>query len=51
MADSRFIVGIDLGTTNSVLAWLDSEADELDPDAPAIRVMSRSEPPAVASGS
>ena len=37
MADSRFIVGIDLGTTNSVLAWLDTSAG--DADAPAIAVM------------
>ncbi|HLY37141.1 MAG TPA: Hsp70 family protein [Candidatus Binatia bacterium] len=39
MADSRFIVGIDLGTTNSVLAWLDTSAGEGDADAPAIAVM------------
>src|SRR5436853_7063684 len=36
---SRFIVGIDLGTTNSVLAWLDTSAGERDADAPAITVM------------
>jgi hypothetical protein len=39
MAESRFIVGVDLGTTNSVLAFLDPRAGELDPDAPAMQVM------------
>jgi molecular chaperone DnaK (HSP70) len=39
MADSRFIVGIDLGTTNSVLAFLDTEGPAFDPDAPAVRVL------------
>ena len=39
MADSRFIVGIDLGTTNSVLAFLDTERGEIDSAAPAVQVM------------
>jgi molecular chaperone DnaK (HSP70) len=39
MADRRFIVGIDLGTTNSVLAWLDTAAADVDADAPPVRVM------------
>src|SRR5690242_14067355 len=38
MADSRFIVGIDLGTTNSVLAFVDTASD-VDADAPAIQVL------------
>jgi molecular chaperone DnaK (HSP70) len=39
MADSRFIVGIDLGTTNSVLAWLDGATGGVDAEAPPIAVM------------
>jgi molecular chaperone DnaK (HSP70) len=39
MADSRFIVGIDLGTTNSVLAYLDTAGAAVDADAPDVRVM------------
>jgi molecular chaperone DnaK (HSP70) len=35
----RFIVGIDLGTTNSVLAYVDTGAGEVDPDAPPIAVL------------
>lgn len=38
MAAPRFVVGIDLGTTNSVLAWVDTAA-EGDPDAPAVEVL------------
>ncbi len=36
---SRFVVGIDLGTTNSVLAWVDTQAPDLDAEAPAIGVL------------
>jgi molecular chaperone DnaK (HSP70) len=36
LADARFVVGIDLGTTNSVLAYVDTTAGALDADAPAI---------------
>jgi molecular chaperone DnaK (HSP70) len=39
MAASRFVVGIDLGTTNSVLAYVDTAAAAADPDAPAVRVL------------
>jgi molecular chaperone DnaK (HSP70) len=39
MAEPRFVVGIDLGTTNSVLAWVDTHDPELDPEAPAIGVL------------
>jgi molecular chaperone DnaK (HSP70) len=39
MAASRFVVGIDLGTTNSVLAYVDTGAGEVDADAPDIRVL------------
>jgi molecular chaperone DnaK (HSP70) len=39
MADRRFIVGIDLGTTNSVLAFVDTERVDPDPDAPSVQVM------------
>jgi molecular chaperone DnaK (HSP70) len=39
MAASRFVVGIDLGTTNSVLAYVDTTG-ESDADAPDIRVLS-----------
>src|SRR5579884_3969150 len=36
---SRFVVGIDLGTTNSVLAWVDTQAPDLDAEAAAIGVL------------
>ena len=39
MAESRFVVGIDLGTTNSVLAAIDTRVDGRDPDAPEPQVM------------
>jgi molecular chaperone DnaK (HSP70) len=39
MAASRFVVGIDLGTTNSVLAYVDTAAAAVDPDAPDVRVL------------
>jgi len=39
MGASRFVVGIDLGTTNSVLAYVDTGAGEIDADAPDIRVL------------
>src|SRR5206468_5064532 len=39
MADRRYVVGIDLGTTNSVLAFADTGAGEVDPDAPPIQTM------------
>jgi molecular chaperone DnaK (HSP70) len=38
MADRRFIVGIDLGTTNSLLAFLDTAA-EIDADAPPVQLL------------
>ncbi len=38
MAAPRYIVGIDLGTTNSVLAWIDTER-ALEPDAPSVDVL------------
>ena len=39
MTASRFVVGIDLGTTNSVLAYVDTGAGEIDADAPDIRIL------------
>jgi molecular chaperone DnaK (HSP70) len=39
MAESRYVVGIDLGTTTSVLAFVDTGAGEVDPDAPPIQTM------------
>ncbi|MCW5889662.1 MAG: Hsp70 family protein [bacterium] len=39
MADARYVVGIDLGTTNSVLAWVDTRAEDGDVDAPAVQVL------------
>jgi molecular chaperone DnaK (HSP70) len=30
---ARYVVGIDLGTTNSVVAWIDAAAEPRDPDA------------------
>ncbi|HLK12555.1 MAG TPA: Hsp70 family protein [Candidatus Binatia bacterium] len=39
MSVPRFVVGIDLGTTNSVLAWVDTQGPDLDPEAPAIAVL------------
>ncbi len=36
MSDARFIVGIDLGTTNSVVAYTEAEIDEA--DRPPIRI-------------
>ena len=39
MPEPRFVVGIDLGTTNSVLAWSDTTAASDDADAPAVEVM------------
>jgi len=38
MADARYVVGIDLGTTNCVLAWIDTQA-EIDVDAPPVEVL------------
>ena len=38
MADARYVVGIDLGTTNCVLAWVDTRA-EIDVDAPPSQVL------------
>ena len=35
MADARYVVGIDLGTTNSVVASVDTAGEDLDADAPA----------------
>jgi molecular chaperone DnaK (HSP70) len=37
-SEARFVVGIDLGTTNSVVAWIDTTA-ETDADAPAVEVL------------
>jgi molecular chaperone DnaK (HSP70) len=39
MTASRFVVGIDLGTTNSVLAYVDTGAGEIDADAPDIQIL------------
>jgi molecular chaperone DnaK (HSP70) len=39
MAAPRFVVGVDLGTTNSVLAYVDTAAGVPDPDAPAVQVL------------
>src|SRR5262245_43960827 len=39
MGDSRFVVGIDLGTTNSVLAFVDTAAGAVDADAPPVQVL------------
>jgi molecular chaperone DnaK (HSP70) len=38
-APPRFVVGIDLGTTNSVLAYVDTAAPGADPEAPALAVL------------
>jgi molecular chaperone DnaK (HSP70) len=38
MADARYVVGIDLGTTNCVLAWVDTHMD-VDVDAPPVQVL------------
>ena len=38
MSQSRYVVGIDLGTTNSVVAWIDPAAAS-DPDAPDVHVL------------
>ena len=38
MPASRFVVGIDLGTTNSVLAWVDTATGDT-PDAAAVHVL------------
>src|SRR4029078_7365246 len=39
MADARYVVGIDLGTTNCVLAWVDTRAEIDDVDAPSVQVL------------
>src|SRR5262245_15651365 len=39
MGEPRFVVGIDLGTTNSVLAWVDTAAGAIDADAPPVQVL------------
>ena len=39
MGDARFVVGIDLGTTNSVLAFSDTTAPGDEGEAPPIQVM------------
>ena len=38
MADARYVVGIDLGTTNCVLAWVDTRT-EIDVDVPPVQVL------------
>jgi molecular chaperone DnaK (HSP70) len=39
MAEPRYVVGIDLGTTNSVVAYVDTHRDGLDVDAPPVEVL------------
>jgi molecular chaperone DnaK (HSP70) len=39
MADSRYVVGIDLGTTNSVIAYVDTQDGKTDADAPDVHVL------------
>jgi len=39
MSDSRYVVGIDLGTTNSVLAYVDTQDGKTDADAPTVHVL------------
>jgi molecular chaperone DnaK (HSP70) len=38
MAEPRYVVGIDLGTTNSVVAYVDTARDDFAVDAPDVRV-------------
>jgi len=38
MSPPRYVVGIDLGTTNSVVAWIDPAAAS-DPDAPDVHIL------------
>ena len=39
MADARYVVGIDLGTTNCVLAWVDTQMADAAADAPPVQVL------------
>ena len=39
MAESRYVVGIDLGTTNSVIAYVDTQDGKTDADAPDVHVL------------
>mgnify|MGYP000133981693 CR=1 FL=1 len=39
MGEPRYIVGIDLGTTNCVLAYVDTAQEPEDPDAPAVAML------------
>ncbi len=39
MSEPRYVVGIDLGTTNCVLAWIETSGGHVDPDAPAVEVL------------
>ena len=41
MSDARYVVGIDLGTTNSVLAWVDTAAVAPGAEAPRVEVLRR----------
>ena len=39
MTDSRFVIGIDLGTTNCALAYVDTKEEVADGGAPAVHVL------------
>jgi molecular chaperone DnaK (HSP70) len=39
MGAARYVVGIDLGTTNSVVAYVDTAGGEFDADRPAVEVL------------
>lgn len=38
MGEPRYVVGIDLGTTNAVVAYVDTHRDDLDGDAPPVEI-------------